>query len=74
MTKKRNHYWYNYKTKQHDYATPTDFANYIPQSPACQGLYNCYLTLGETPLESVIKVLAKVLGVTIPESHPGGES
>jgi hypothetical protein len=35
----------------------SDFSAYIPQDAASQGLYQIYIEMGDTPLESAIKVL-----------------
>ena len=55
--------WFNYATQQHEYrSTPADFTNYIPQNPAAQGLYQCYIQMGETPIEAAIKVCRACVG------------
>lgn len=56
--------WYNYQTQKHEFiATPTDLAPYIPQDPAAQGLFECYVGLGDSPLIAAVKVLKASLGL-----------
>jgi hypothetical protein len=58
--------WYNYKTSEHELIeTPTDFADYVPQSQSAQSMYRCYLELGETPIEAAIRVLSACVGVQV---------
>ena len=56
--------WYNFATKEYEYLydTPTDFTNYIPQDPSAIGLYECYIELGETPVEAAVAVLSVCAG------------
>jgi len=56
-------YWYNFVTQQHDYIeTPTDFTNYISQDQSAQGLYRCYLQMGDAPIDAAIKVMKACVG------------
>jgi hypothetical protein len=56
--------WYNYVTEQYEFIpTPSDFRVFIPQSVAAQGLYNCHLTLGKSPIQAAIEVLSICAGV-----------
>lgn len=56
-------YWYNFKTESYEYIeSPTDFADYIPQSPPAQSLYKLYIEIGDDPLEASIKVLKASIG------------
>ena len=52
-------YWYNYRTDEYEcIETPSDFTDYIPQSPSAQALYRLYIdAIGDNPLEAARKVL-----------------
>lgn len=59
--------WYNYKTGEYEsIEIPTGFTDYIPQTPACQGLYSCYLAMGKSPIEAALEVLTQVVEATKP--------
>lgn len=53
--------WHNFKTGESDHhegCPPDDkMKEYIPQLLAAQGLYDCYIGQGSTPMESMGKVL-----------------
>lgn len=52
--------WYNFKTEKYDEfvdSIPLDFKEYISQEPSAQSLYELYIKMGNSPIESVTKVL-----------------
>ena len=57
--------YYNFTTNEYDYldTAPEDWRAYIPQQPAAQGLYNCYVKVGDAPVEAAKKVLQAILGI-----------
>jgi len=59
--------WYNYKTGRFESReTPSDFTDYIPQSPPAQGMYSVLLEMGQAPIFAALEVLtacAKEAGV-----------
>lgn len=54
--------WYNYRTKQFEECNPVTYEDYIPQMPAAQGLYQCLVMMGKTPLEAAADVLRACVG------------
>lgn len=58
--------WNNFKTGETEYFNkipPGDrMKEFIPQSPAAQGLYNCHIKTGKTPIEALILVLEAATG------------
>ena len=62
MSDKMNN-WFNYKTGEYEtIETPSDFADYIPQQDAAQGMYKAYLGLGKEPIKAALKVLMACIG------------
>ena len=54
----RRNYWFNYRTGKYELTdAPPDFADYLPQTPAAQGLYKLYREAGDEPREAARRVL-----------------
>lgn len=57
--------WYNFAKEEYEYFAepPGDYKEYIPQSPAAQGLYNLLMEhRGQSSQEAAIHVLDKACG------------
>ena len=64
MEKDNRMYWHNFKTGQAEFIdTPEDFTDYIPQSPAAQGMYQVLLKLGNEPIKAAMRVLEASVGI-----------
>jgi len=57
--------WFNFRTGEYDFMSgdPENMKDYIPQGRAAQGLYDCYIALGDEPMEATRKVLSDALQI-----------
>ena len=62
--------WHNYATGETDYieepTTDAQALQYLPQSTAAIGLYNCYRQLGQDILTAMANVLSASVGQECP--------
>lgn len=58
--------WYNFVTKQYDniVGTPANLRDYIPQTTAALGYFDCSVALGKTPRQAALEVLEKLAPAT----------
>ena len=58
-------YWNNFKTGEHEcidgIPDNSRFKEFLPQSAAVQNLYELYIKMGKTPLESFMEVNNQIL-------------
>lgn len=62
--------WYNFGTGEYDYLyeSPENFADYIPDIPAAQSMYALLVKMGNSPIESALRVLTACVGEPAKES------
>ena len=53
--------WHNLRTGEVEVGTPSNWADYIPQTMEAQGLYGLYLRAGMSEDSAAIKVLELVI-------------
>ena len=63
--------WYNYKKEKYEYLDekPEDYADYIPQIPAAQGLYRVHIAMGKSPLIACKDTLLACAGIKDEDEH-----
>lgn len=70
---------YNFKTQQYERGAPwapdqqADWSDYIPQDPAVQGIYRCYVHMGKSPAIVALHALHALyasVGETFQEQTP----
>jgi len=58
-------YWHNFKTGKSEcivgLPAPDKMSQFIPQDPAAQELYQTYIAMGKSPIESLELVLRATL-------------
>ena len=59
-------YWYNYDTKDYEYRsapqTTDEALPFIPTLLGARGLFTCYVSLGDTVLDAMLKTLSRCVG------------
>lgn len=62
-------YWYNYDMQDYEYRdapqTASDALPYIPTLLGARGLFACYVELGDTVLDAMLKTLSRCIGEPI---------
>ncbi len=60
-------YWDNFKTGKSEcivgFPAPDKMSQFVSQDPAAQGLYETYIAMGKSPVESLELVLKASLGI-----------